>query len=83
MNQGQTALGAVWSWFILFGIWAIKIHMNECSVLVSNGARTFRPRTFPPRKFPPRTFRPRKMMKVDVLAITIKFGFGICACINV
>ena len=42
------------------------------------GARTFRPRTFRPR-----TFRPRKMPKVDVSAITINCGFGMCACINV
>ena len=39
--------------------------------------------TFRPRTFRPRTFRPRKMPKVDVSAITISFGFGVCACINV
>ena len=27
------------------------------------------------------TFRPRKMSKVDVSAITINLGFGMCACI--
>ena len=33
--------------------------------------------------FRPRTFRPQKKPKVDVSAITINFGFGMCACINV
>ena len=33
--------------------------------------------------FRPPSFRPRKMSKVDVSAITINFGFGMCACINV
>ena len=33
--------------------------------------------------FRPRTFRPRKMLKMDISAITINFGFGMCACINV
>ena len=27
-------------------------------------------------------FRPRKMSEVDVSAITINFGFGMCACIK-
>ena len=44
----------------------------------NDGALTFRPRTFRPR-----TFRPRKKPKVNVSAITINFGFGMCACINV
>ena len=33
--------------------------------------------------FWPRKFWPRKMPKVDISAITINFGFGLCACINV
>ena len=28
-------------------------------------------------------FRPQKMPKADISAITINFGYGMCACINV
>ena len=66
---------------VLLLMWATLylIHKHVIRFVVS-GAQTFRPGTFQPRTFPPGRFGHGK---VDVLAKTINFGFGMCACKNV